>query len=740
VATVADLLVRIRGDASGFTASIKKATRDLDGFGAQAVAVGKMAAVGLAVGGGIAVAVGLQKAAQASLSFESAFTGVIKTVGGTKAEMDDLRQRIRSMSTEMPVAATELARIGEIAGALGISGTDNLAKFIDTISRITVSTDLTTDAAATGFARLATVLQVPIAEVDKLASAVVALGNEGSSTEAEILAFAQRIAGGGQLVGFTTAQVLALSSTLPQLGIEAEMGGTAIQQALLKINTATVKGGDDLKVLADIAGITSAQFSKQWNEDAFGAFQQFVAGLGASGDQAVLLLDDLGLDGARSAQTFLKLAQSGALLNDSLNIASGGIQNTNALMNESNRVFQTGQAQIDIFGNRVTNVLITIGDKLMPHVLRAFGALNTWFDTNGPKLVAIWNAAVPALLLFGKGLLFIGQVFGEVIAWVIQFISAHKSLQVVLLVIAGLLIAVFAPVPAAIAVVVLALGILRDHWREVFNGMIGVAEAMVNGVIAAFNWMVGKIEEKINKVGAAWNAVAGVFGLGKVGTLELGRVEEQKFERMAVPEAARSAGDELDTEQMAKTAKAADSALKLNAGLGAISTGADETSKALDKLKSALEGIASAHTSQLVEAYSRGGMTAVGVVQKTQARLDAQWIKVAADLHDKLGIQVPEEHRLMWEGIQAELNKGKDQTLSGLLGFLAARGTGTGRTSLTTSTDEETGRTSTTLRSGGGNRVSVGNIYVGVRPDIPGGVDPAPVAQALQMATFDKVA
>ena len=96
-----------------------RATEELqartNGWGhALADAKGKVAAL---AGSFIA----MKKAASLSISFESDMAGVRKTVDGSKEEIEALGNELRRMSTEIPVAAGELARIAAIGGQLGIA-------------------------------------------------------------------------------------------------------------------------------------------------------------------------------------------------------------------------------------------------------------------------------------------------------------------------------------------------------------------------------------------------------------------------------------------------------------------------------------------------------------------------------------------------------------------------------------------------------------------------------------------
>jgi len=242
VADLGKLIVTIGADISGFVKDMEKVNGKVAKFGGDLAKTGQSLTTGLtvplsALGGG---------AAKAAIDFESAFAGVRKTVDGTEEEFSALRTGILKMSQEMPAAATEIARVGEAAGQLGIKK-ENILSFTETMIKLGTATNLSADEAATGLARFANITQLPQEQVANLGSTLVALGNNLATTEAEILEFGLRIAGAGSQVGLTEAQILAFGGALSSVGINAEAGGTAISRVFIDMASAVAEGGDPSK-------------------------------------------------------------------------------------------------------------------------------------------------------------------------------------------------------------------------------------------------------------------------------------------------------------------------------------------------------------------------------------------------------------------------------------------------------------------------------------------------------------
>lgn len=313
---------------------------------------------------GIAKVIG--DTARAAIDFEEAFAGVRKTVDATEKEFQQLSNQLIQLSREIPVSAKELARIEELAGQLGVRGVKNLTEFTKTIAKISVTTNLTQERAATDFARIANIMQTPISEVDRMASAVVDLGNNFATTESEIVDFANRIAGAGKVVGLTEADIFAFGTAFSSVGVQAERGGTAVNKALIQIADAVQNGGEKLSQFAQIAGLTSEQFVEAFQKDAGKAFAVFIEGLGKSGLEGARILKELELGDQRLVQSFLSVGGASGILTRAIDDSNKAFRENNALNVEAEKRFATTASSILLIKNNITSLQIEIGNKLLP--------------------------------------------------------------------------------------------------------------------------------------------------------------------------------------------------------------------------------------------------------------------------------------------------------------------------------------------------------------------------------------
>lgn len=396
--------------------SLGKLGNNFSKFGPQLKTMGDgMKNVGRSMGMYVTapIVAGFGAAVKASIDYESAFAGVRKTVNGSEKDYKKLSNGIINMSKNLPVAATDIAEVGEMAGQLGIKKS-NILDFSKTIIDLGESTNLTREQAATEFARFANIVDMPQKSFSRLGSSIVALGNNMATTESEIMSMSMRIAAQGKLVGMTESDITGLAATMSSLGIEAEAGGTAMTTVLKKIDKAVGAGGKELKAFADASGVSSAEFKKQWEKDPVKALDTFIGGLAKSKKEGANLsemLADLGIKGIRESDTILRMANNHKLLGKAVKISGKGWKENKALSNEANQRYKTMASQLKILKNNVVAFGISLGDAIAPIVVKLAkgltGVLKSMSNmSNGMKItIAVVGSLVaaigPVIFVFG---------------------------------------------------------------------------------------------------------------------------------------------------------------------------------------------------------------------------------------------------------------------------------------------------------------------------------------------------
>lgn len=451
-----------------------------------------------------AIGVGSLKAA---MDFETSFAGVRKTVDATEAEFAQMSQGFRDMAQEIPVNVNQLNAIGEAAGALGIKKSAIL-DFTEVVAKMSVTTDLTADTAANAFARISNIMGTSQEDFGRMGSTIVALGNAGASTESEIVEMALRIAGAGKTVGLAETDMLGFASALSSVGIEAEAGGSAISKVMVDIASQVATSGDKLAGFARVAGMSSADFSRAWKDDAAGALVTFIEGLGrmqAEGENVFGTLDELELSEIRVRDALLRAAGAGDLFRDSLKLGSAAWKENTALTDEAAKRFETLESRFELLKNQGRDVAITLGTALMP---AAEKVMNFLADTAVPAVETLVEAfealpePVQTAIIAGAALL---AVVGPIVMGIGMFASGISSILPLL----GMLKTAMASanvVMAAnpIALVVIALAALTGaliyayNNSETFRRVVDESFAAIKVTVATVvDFIIGALQEMV---------------------------------------------------------------------------------------------------------------------------------------------------------------------------------------------------------------------------------------------------
>ena len=331
------------------------------------------------------------------IEFESAFAGVKKTVEATDAEFSQFETDLRQMSTQMPMTASELAKITEAAGQLGIKN-DSLMTFTKTMANLGVATSMSSDEAAIALARLANITKMNQENFGRLGSSIVALGNNFATTETEISQMALNIAAAGTQVGMTEADILGVATALSSLGLEAQAGGTAISKAIIMMANSVETGSKELEYFAKAAGMSTADFKRYFKEDATGALTAFITGLGNLKDESALkFLDDMGINEIRLRDALLRASNANELFTNAIKTSNEAWQENTALTEEARKRYGTTESKVQILKNTFTEMGLTIFDKVQGPLQNAASKLSEFFqkaNESGPLKDAIDKLSV----------------------------------------------------------------------------------------------------------------------------------------------------------------------------------------------------------------------------------------------------------------------------------------------------------------------------------------------------------
>ena len=432
---------------TGITGVINKTSDVLQKAGNSAQNIGTSLTHGVT----IPIAGAVTAVTTAAVKWESAFAGVKKTNdeivdsnGNVVYSYSDLEKGLRDLAKELPASHEEIAGVAEAAGQLGIQ-TDNVVSFTKTMIDLGESTNMSAETAATSLARLANITKLPQDKFSNLGSAIVELGNNFATTESEITEMSLRLAGAGTQIGLSQADIVGLATALSSVGIEAEMGGSALSKAMVNMQVATQTGLDamdqleeqtemsrrelellasnnskgfkelaqsigkttdeingtisaskNLEGFADIAGMTAEEFKQAFENDATGAIAAFIQGLGHAeekGTTAIEMLDSMGISEVRLRDSLLRAGSASELFKDSISKANKAFEQNTALTDEANKRYETTESKVKALKNEVVDMAIDIGGPFVDALRDALKASKPLLETLSTAAKAFSNTS-----------------------------------------------------------------------------------------------------------------------------------------------------------------------------------------------------------------------------------------------------------------------------------------------------------------------------------------------------------
>lgn len=345
----------------------------------------------------------LKESVATAISFESAFAWVRKTIEASEYEFANFNNTLKDLTKNIPLTYEELAKIAELWWQMGVP-LEQLWKFVEILSALSVSTDLWLEDAALQFSRIASIVNLDFSQIDRLGSTVVALGNDFAATESEITNFLTRIAGTGSLVWLTTWWLAGIATAVTAVGIQAEKWWTAINKMTKSIEEATINWGSDLDDLWKLTWHTADEFAKLRDTNADEAFVQVVEWIAKSWDKAIWIVSKLFGSWERLQETVLNLSEAWWILRRAVERGNEAFIENIALLEEAAKRYWTAESKIAMMNNQVREQQQLLWDKLLPTtllfkeavlgIITSFTSLIEWFwrMSWAIKTLIVWSA------------------------------------------------------------------------------------------------------------------------------------------------------------------------------------------------------------------------------------------------------------------------------------------------------------------------------------------------------------
>lgn len=312
----------------------------------------------------------------AAVTIDDSLTGVRKTVDGPEEQYQELKQAAIEFSKTNAVDASQILDIQALGAQLGFT-IDELDEFGRIVSGLDIATNMDAETAATEMAQFANITKMSHEAVSNYGSAIVGLGNNFATTEADISSMAMRLAASGTQVGMTQADILGLATALTSMGMEAEAGGTAMSTIMATIDKAVATNSESLETWAATAGMAASDFADAWRSNPVSALAALLSNMEAAtaeGGNMSVMLDELGVTSLRQTDAMKRLAGNSQFVTDAVTKANEEWEKNTALQTEVDNRNSSLSAQFEMLKNRAIAIAESVGGPLAAALLEALDA------------------------------------------------------------------------------------------------------------------------------------------------------------------------------------------------------------------------------------------------------------------------------------------------------------------------------------------------------------------------------
>lgn len=346
-------------------------------FGGAISSIKQLASAAGLIGGAFLAFQVARDATRTIIEFDRQLIAVRKTTNLTRPELKEFAKDVVALGLSLDgISIKGLLNSSEIAGQLGIRGSENILKFSTTLEQLKLTSDIAGDEAARNFAKFIEVSNDSVENADRLGSVITELGNNFATTESQILKNTTEIQKGISIYNASAESVIGLGAATNALGNEAEASRGALQTVFKVLNDGATTG-KNLEQILSLTGQTAGEFRREFAENSVETFRRFVKGLSDSDKEGKNLsntLTSLGITEKRATTVVGSLAKNYDTLQDALTIANNEYRDNQALTTEAELAAESLEANIDDLSDAWDALVLSVESGNGP-ISRAFKGL-----------------------------------------------------------------------------------------------------------------------------------------------------------------------------------------------------------------------------------------------------------------------------------------------------------------------------------------------------------------------------
>ncbi|WP_338406660.1 phage tail tape measure protein [Wolbachia endosymbiont (group A) of Longitarsus flavicornis] len=431
------------------------------------------------------IGLGLSLAApiKVAIDFESAMADVKKVVNfkdGTN-EAEEFAQKLKKLSREIPLSASELAQIAASGGQLGINK-GKLLEFTTTVAKMATAFDMSAEQAGDSIAKLANIYGIAVEKMEEVGDVINYLSDNTAAKANDMIEALARVGGNAKQFGLDINQTSSLVNAFVSLGKQPEKAATAVNALLSKLQTAEGQG-KEFKAALESIGITAEEMSQKVAENGQNALLHFFEILEKVDRQerSQILLN---LFGQEYQDDIALIVGSLEEYKKAIDFVADKEKYNKSMQKEFNNRASTTANNLQLLKNTIAELGMNLGSVMLPplnwisKILRSISTGIAWFAEKCPILTTGVMSIISALIIGKIAVVGFGYAFALAGGGILTFkailqgtllpVLTSLSARVIPAVIMGLkALTLTNPIGAAIAGLSVGAALVIANWQKV---------------------------------------------------------------------------------------------------------------------------------------------------------------------------------------------------------------------------------------------------------------------------------
>ncbi len=378
-------------------------------------------------------------ATKAAVDFESAMADVRKVVDfDTPQQFAQMNEDVLKLSTNLPMAADDIAKIVAAGGQAGIVRQD-LMQFAEDAVKMGVAFDVTAEQAGDMMAKWRSAFKLNQQDVVALADKINYLGNTTAASAPLISDVVTRIGPLGEIGGVASGEIAALGASMVATGVQSDVAATGIKNLILGMTAGEGATKSQAAAFQQL-GFDAADMAKRMQTDAKGAIMDVFRALQAlPKDQQASVLADL--FGKESVGAIAPLLTNLDALESNFKKVGDASQYAGSMEAEYQARSRTTANQLQLAKNAIVAVGIGLESALLPAingvlnaVIPVVSAFANWAQQNQGivQTIVALAASFAGVLLAARSILAIRAGFRMLKETADMFFTVNKNGETVL--------------------------------------------------------------------------------------------------------------------------------------------------------------------------------------------------------------------------------------------------------------------------------------------------------------------